>query len=159
VHAALGRRDGARTLLVEIEAYPDARSDPAYVIWLPGLVRVALAVGDPDLAARLVGGVEPRWPIGDHSLVTARAALAEQSGENEAAANVYAEAASRWALFGVAAEEAFALLGQGRCLAALGRPEAETPLLEAHRLFSSLKAEPALAETNALLAERQPAAS
>ena len=56
------------------------------------------------------------------------------------------------------AEEAFALLGQGRCLAALGKPEAEKPLFEARKLFSALGAEPALAETDALLAEQQPAA-
>jgi class 3 adenylate cyclase/tetratricopeptide (TPR) repeat protein len=158
-HAALGRRDEARALAAEIEAYPDARNDPTYVAFLPGLVRVAFGVGDPDLAARLVAGVEPKWPLSEHSLVTARAALAEQSGELEAAANGYAEAASRWALFGVVAEEAFALLGQGRCLAALGKPEAEKPLLEARRLFSSLGAEPALAETEALLAEHQPTVS
>jgi hypothetical protein len=159
VHAALGRRDEARALIAEIEAYPDARNDQNYAGWLPVLVRIAVAVGDPDLAARLVGGVEPIWPMSEHSLVTARAALAEQSGETEAAANGYAENASRWALFGIVAEEAFALLGQGRCLASLGNPEAEKPLLEARRLFSSLGAEPALAEAEALLAEQQPAAS
>jgi class 3 adenylate cyclase/tetratricopeptide (TPR) repeat protein len=156
-NAALGRHDRACSLLAEIEAYPDARNDANYGVQLPGLVRVAQAAGGPELAARLATGVEPKWPVGEHSLVTARAALAEQSGETEAAANGYAEAASRWALFGVVAEEAFALLGQGRCLAALGKTEAEKPLLEARKLFASLGAEPALVETEALLAEQQPA--
>jgi tetratricopeptide (TPR) repeat protein len=159
VHAALGRLDEARMLVAEIEAYPDARNDGSYVAWLPGLVRVAQAVGDRDLAARLVADLEPKSPLGEHALVTARAAIAEQFDETEAAANLYAEAASRWALFGNVPEEAFALLGQGRCLATLGKPQAVTPLREASKLFSSLGAEPALAETEALLAEQQPAAS
>jgi class 3 adenylate cyclase/tetratricopeptide (TPR) repeat protein len=159
VHAARGRHDLARAQLAEIEAYPAARNSETYVVWLPVLVRVALAAGDPDLAARLVAGVEPRWPLSEHALVTARAALAEQSGETAAAASGYAEAASRWALFGLVAEEAFALLGRGRCLVALGKAEAETPLREALRLFTSLGADPPRVETEALLAESQPAAS
>jgi len=159
VHAALGRCDEARALLAEIEAYPDARNDPTYVSWLPTLVRVAQSVSDPDLATRLVAGVEPKWPLSEHALVAARAALAEQAGETEAAVNGYAEAASRWALFGIVAEEAFALLGQGRCLAALDKPEAERPLLEARKIFASLEARPALAETDALLQETQAAAT
>jgi tetratricopeptide (TPR) repeat protein len=157
VHAALGRQDKARELIAELEAYPDARTSEVWLPWLPTLVRLALAIGDSDLAARLVVGVEPRWPLGEHALVTARAALAERAGELEAAVAAYAEAASRWALFGMVVEEAFALLGQGRCLAALGKPEAEKPLLEARTLFAKLGAEPALAEVDALLAEQQPA--
>jgi class 3 adenylate cyclase/tetratricopeptide (TPR) repeat protein len=152
INEALGQHGEARRLLAEIEAYPDARNDPSYAAGLPELVRVALAAGDPNLAVRLVAGVERKWPLSEHSLVTARAALAEQSGETEVAADGYADAASRWAMFGVVAEEAYAHLGQGRCLAALGKPEAEKPLLEARRLFTSLGAAPALAETEALLA-------
>jgi hypothetical protein len=48
-------------------------------------------------------------------------------------------------------ERAYALLGQGRCLAALGKPEAEEPLREARELFASMGYKPALAETEALL--------
>jgi class 3 adenylate cyclase/tetratricopeptide (TPR) repeat protein len=155
VHAALGRLDEARGLLAEVEAYPNARNEATYAIWLPELVRVALAAGDQDLAGRLVDGVQPRWPLSEHSLATANAALSEQSGKTEAAVTGYAEAASRWAMFGVVAERAFALLGHGRCLATLGKAEAEAPLLEARKLFSSLQAEPALRETDALLAERK----
>jgi class 3 adenylate cyclase/tetratricopeptide (TPR) repeat protein len=159
VHAALGRLDEARMLVAEIEAYPDARNDSTYVAWLPALVRVAQTVGDADLAERLVADVEPKWPVSENALMTASAAIVEQAGDSETAADRYAEAASRWATFGSVPEEAFALLGQGRCLAALGKPEAVKPLLEARRLFTALGAEPALAETQALLAEQQPATS
>ena len=49
-------------------------------------------------------------------------------------------------------ERAYALLGQGRCLAALASREAEEPLREA-RSCSSMGYKPALAETEALLGE------
>ena len=52
---------------------------------------------------------------------TARAALSEAHGDLEAAAAGYADAAERWQAFGVVAEQAFGLLGQGRCLIGPGR--------------------------------------
>ena len=55
--------------------------------------------------------------------------------------------------FGVPYEEGHALLGQGRCLVALGRaPEAAAPLAAAREIFARLGAKPALAETDAWLA-------
>ena len=49
-------------------------------------------------------------------------------------------------------EQAFALLGHGRCLVSLGRPtEAVQPLSIARVIFQELQAVPALAETDALL--------
>ena len=53
-----------------------------------------------------------------------------------AAARLYTEAAERWREFGNVPERAYALLGQGRCLAALGQPEAEEPLREAQGAFA-----------------------
>ena len=50
-------------------------------------------------------------------------------------------------------EEAHALLGRGRCLAAAGRrAEAEEPLAAARGIFARLGARPALEETDELLA-------
>ena len=47
-------------------------------------------------------------------------------------------------------EEAQALLGQGRCLVALGKtPEAAAPLAAAREIFARLGAKPALAEAEA----------
>jgi hypothetical protein len=48
-------------------------------------------------------------------------------------------------------EWAYALLGQGRCLCALGSPEAAEPLREARELFASMGYKSARAETDALL--------
>lgn len=86
-----------------------------------------------------------------HALCAARATLAEVAGELTEAAALHAEAAGRWQEFGNVPERAYALLGQGRCFLALGRPGAEEPLEPAKELFSSMGYRPALGETEALL--------
>ena len=99
-------------------------------------------------------GLEPRSPYAQHALVTANAALAEARGDRQVAADAYAEAADRWGRFGVVPEQAFALLGQGRCLVGLARPTEPAPVLQhAREIFDGLGAAPALAETDALLQE------
>ena len=116
------------------------------------MVRTALALGDRELAERLAAGVEPPLPYADHAGVAVNAALAEARGDLQAAADGYADAADRWQRFGVVPEQAFALLGQGRCLIALGRTVRATPVLQqAREIFAGLKAAPALVETDTLL--------
>ena len=80
------------------------------------------------------------------------------AGDQAEAAALYAEAAGRWLRFGNVPERAYALLGQGRCLVALGQP-AELPLTEAGNLFASMGYKPARAETDALLGRRAATAS
>ena len=123
------------------------------------MLRTALAAGDPDLAKRLADGLEPRYPLREHALCAARAQLAEHAGDHADAATLYAEAAARWQEFGNVPERAYALLGQGRCLVALGRARRRAPLREARELFSSMGYHPALAETEALLEQTTAAAS
>ncbi len=92
-------------------------------------------------------------PHAEHALVAANAALAEARGELQAGADAYADAADRWERFGVVPEQAFALLGHGRCLLGLSRPTEAAPVLQhAREIFERLGATPALAETDALLA-------
>ncbi len=79
--------------------------------------------------------------------------------DREAAVGLFQEAAERWEQFGHVPERAYALLGQGRCLKALGDPAANRPLTEARELFASMGYKPALAETEALLQQTQTAAS
>jgi hypothetical protein len=94
------------------------------------------------------------YQLDQHAEVTARALLAEQDGEHAEAAALFADAAGRWERFEVPWERAQALLGQGRCLLALGRPaEGEQALAAARDLFASLGASPVLADANRLLAE------
>jgi hypothetical protein len=122
------------------------------------LVRTAVAVGDAKLAALLADGVEQRTPLAEHALAAGRAQLAEAAGDHPGAAALYAEAADGWRDFGNVPERASALLGQGRCLAALGKPGAQAPLRAARELFASMGYKPALSETEALLAEGEAAA-
>ena len=156
---AAGQADQARALLLQIDATPDARTNPNYASRLPGMVRTALAAGDPTLAQRLLDNFEPVNPLSEHALEHARAQLAEADGNNTDAAKLYADAADRWCEFGNVPERAYALLGQGRCLLALGNAEAEVPLTEARDLFQSMGYKPVLMETERLLAEVVPASS
>ena len=145
------RPDKAKGLLAELEQVSQIRGEPFYIGYLSELVRCAFAVGDVQLAGRLVGDVEARTPLAEHALVACRAQLTEYSGDHAAAEALYAEAAERWQHFGNVPEHAYALLGQGRCLVALTDPAAEQPLREAAELFSSMGYRPALAETETLL--------
>ena len=153
VHLGLGQNEASVALLTEVEAYPGARDTQYYPVLLPANVRAALRIGQADLGARLMGGLDPRYPYAEHALVAASAAIAEARGDLQAAADAYSDAADRWERFGVLPEQAFALLGQGRCFLGLPRPTEATPVLQhAREIFQRLQAAPALAETDALLA-------
>lgn len=149
----------ARSLLAELDQTPGSRADPVYATLLPGLVRSALALNQPTLAARLLDGVEPRFPLAAHALSACRAQLAEAAGDHAQAATLYAEAAEDWRQFGNQPERAYALLGWGRSLTALGQPGADVPLTQARELFKSMGYQPALAETDTLVEQTSAAAS
>jgi hypothetical protein len=72
---------------------------------------------------------------------------------------LYAESATRWQEFGNVPERTYALLGQGRCLTAVGSPDAAEPLREARELFASMGYKPAVAETDELLTQGEAAAA
>jgi class 3 adenylate cyclase/tetratricopeptide (TPR) repeat protein len=155
---ARGRHHEAHALLLELERTSGVRGDTNVATNLAELTRGALAVGDPALARRLVDGVEPLTPIHENALCAARAQLAEAAGDHTRAAALFAEAAERWREFGDVPQCAYAFLGQGRCLVALGQAQADEPLREARELFTSIGYKPALAETEALLGESEAAA-
>jgi tetratricopeptide (TPR) repeat protein len=76
--------------------------------------------------------------------------LLEARGDHETAADAYADVVDRFEAMGVIPELAFALLGQGRSLVALGRAEEARAVLErAEAIFTDLRAEPALLEIRA----------
>jgi tetratricopeptide (TPR) repeat protein len=150
------RPEQAQALLDELDRLDAVRPDLAPV--LPSLLRVARVLDDASLAQRLTTDIEPVTPLDEHAVAAARAQLAEAAGDHAAAAELYEQAADRWQKFGNLPERAYALLGQGRCLATLGKPEAEAPLRDARDLFTTLAYQPALAESRALLGESEAAA-
>jgi class 3 adenylate cyclase/tetratricopeptide (TPR) repeat protein len=155
---AQGKRQQATSLLVELGEVAGFQTDPYAAALLPPLVRTALALEEPELAARLVAGVEPRTPLAEHSLCSCRASLSESAGQYAEAAASHAEAAEWWREFGDVPERAYALLGQGRCLRALGKAGADQPLREARELFASMGFAPAVAEVDGLLSSPEAAA-
>ncbi|TML50243.1 MAG: hypothetical protein E6G23_01730, partial [Actinobacteria bacterium] len=146
----------ALALLHELDRLSAVRTELAWQ--LPSLLRVALALDDQTVAEQLATGIKPVTPLHEHALASAHAQLAEAAGDHSAAAQLYQQAAERWRQFGNIPERAYALLGQGRCLATLGKPEAEAALREARDLFTTLAYQPALAESRALLGESEAAA-
>ena len=141
----LGPDEATASLLVRIEMTAGTRETLSYSVYLPALVRTTLGISDTALAERLVGGLEPRYPYSEHTLVAANAALIEAHGDLEAAAEGYADAADRWERFGIVSEQAFALLGHGRCLLGLSRPTEAARVLElARTIFEQLGAAPAI---------------
>ena len=153
-HAALNHSDHAGALLAELAETPESHGNPYYPSYLPSLVRAAVAVGDPDLAKRLVATFQPRFPLADHALAAAGAILTEAVGDHRRAAQEYADAAHRWERFGVITERGFALLGHGRCLVRVGQSHDAVPILNnAREIFQALGAKNPITETNALLDE------
>jgi class 3 adenylate cyclase/tetratricopeptide (TPR) repeat protein len=141
---------GALTLLRELATIEGLGSGPDYVVGLTDAVRAAIAASDLALAERLIGVVAPWYPMYEHALTTARAALAERRGDAAAAERSFAAAAEGWAKFGVPWEHVQALLGRARCLLELDRSTEATPLLrEARAVLRSLGVlEPWLARTD-----------
>lgn len=149
---ALGEVDRAAALLGELATTPHLRVQLSFAACAPSLVRAAISMGDPDLAERLAAGIEASVPYEAHAVVATNASLTEVRGDLQAALDGYTDAAQRWEGFGVVHEQAFALLGQGRCLLGLARPTEASPVLQDARvIFDRLGAAPALAELDELL--------
>jgi class 3 adenylate cyclase/tetratricopeptide (TPR) repeat protein len=154
LRVAHGDVSGARALLAELSNAHPAPAFSPYAANLASAVRTALAAAAPGLAAGLADAVEPRYPLQQHAVTTARALLAEQRGHQAEAAGLFADATERWERFEMPWEQAQALLGRGRCLLTLARPtEAREPLATAQEIFASVGAAPGLADVGPLLAQ------
>jgi len=118
---------------------------------LPEATRVAVAWGAADLARGMIPDGEPNYLRSQLCIAASRAALAEADGDVADAARRYVDAATGWAAYGDPYEEAHALVGAGRCLAALGRAgDATSSLGRATELATSLGAVPLLAAISRL---------
>jgi class 3 adenylate cyclase/tetratricopeptide (TPR) repeat protein len=152
-HAALGHQAAALSLFTDLAQDPNIGATMDAALQLPSWVRALIALDDPALAEQFTASVPTVHTLGQHVHIAAQAALAESSGDLATALAGYADAGQRMHDFTMYVEEAFALLGQGRCLIALDRPDEAVPVLEQARdMFTKMGARPALAEVQALLA-------
>jgi tetratricopeptide (TPR) repeat protein len=137
-HERLGDRDRARDLLVS--AMGADRAIDRYWLFLAPMTRLALDLGDLELAASVTAGVASRSLVQRLGHRTNAALLAEAGGKHEEGATAFREVAVGWAEFGIPLESALAHLGAGRCLAAVGSVDAAREQFDdARALFAMLK--------------------
>jgi ATP/maltotriose-dependent transcriptional regulator MalT len=147
--AARARGDlrAASTMIHEFAEVTERNHDYR-ALFIPVAARVLVAVGDVDLAERLIpsdaGELTERHRIG---VRTAEAIVAEARGDLGSAAAGYADAADRWREYGFVLEDGTTALGLGRCLLGLGDTEgAARAFARARGVLEPLGAEPLLAE-------------
>jgi class 3 adenylate cyclase/tetratricopeptide (TPR) repeat protein len=146
-----GRIREARELL-DVVAGNEGHDHSEYCHHLPRLARAAHALEDDDLLFRLAAGVPDVLPRQQHAHVVVRAIEAERAHEHRRAAALYADAAGRWEQFTELIEQAHALLGQGRCLVAVGDPGADRPLRRGRALFEQMGARARVVDCDELIA-------
>ena len=153
VEQAAGDHMAVRALVEEVLRVVGERGGGGWYLGqqIADLVRVCVAVGQRAAGKALAAQAHDGVARNRHGPLAARAALAEADGALDEAARRYEEAAARWGDFGQQLERARALLGAGRCLVAVGRPEGRDRLQSAGRLLATLNAGPLLAEANAAL--------
>jgi class 3 adenylate cyclase/tetratricopeptide (TPR) repeat protein len=101
--------------------------------------RVAIAAREPGLVEAFLDDKEYDAAWNRCARLTARAMLAESGHDAEEAATLYREAVERWEAYGSVVEQAYALLGLGRC----GDAKA---MVEGEEIFARLGAAPVLAK-------------
>jgi class 3 adenylate cyclase/tetratricopeptide (TPR) repeat protein len=124
IRALDGDRAGAAERFAELEERTRGVSTVYRASNAPALVRGCLAIGTPEIAARIVDEATPRVRRERLLLEAAAAALAELREGPAAAEPRLGAAADELAAFGVPLEEAFARRARARCLEALERAEA-----------------------------------
>ena len=159
LHLAQGRRAQARTLLQELDELA-ARVDYDYMSVLPSLMRVALALDDEPLARRLASGVEP----GDPARMNTPLSRPKPSSPRPLACRPMPPSSTTkrpnaGASSGTCPSAPTPCSARAAASPRSASPDAEAPLREARELFASMGYKPALAETEALLAETAAAAS
>ncbi|TMK81725.1 MAG: zinc-ribbon domain-containing protein [Actinobacteria bacterium] len=124
-------------------------------------VLVARAIGDQQLAARILGteGIE-QFAVARASLRASRAEVLEGAGDLAGALAAFEDVTAEWDRLGHVFARALALLGGARCLGALGRArDAADRAREAKAVFDSVGARWLSAEAAALAPEASTASS
>jgi tetratricopeptide (TPR) repeat protein len=134
------QRDEGRALsfVEELDEATD-RSAPYRDHCLVWPSRIAIALGAEHLAESFLDDEEYDAAWNRCARLTARAMLAEARGEAAEASGLYREAGTRWEAYGSIVEQAYALLGLGRC----GDAKA---LVDGEAIFARLGAAPVLAK-------------
>jgi class 3 adenylate cyclase/tetratricopeptide (TPR) repeat protein len=147
---AIGDTAGALSLVEEYE-HVLSPTAPASGYWgwcyLADIVRACIALGEIEQARRLAEAAEPALWRHQLELQSAKAAIAEATGD-AAAVQFYAQAAVGWQEYGHVLEQGLALLGLGRCRRRASHPDASAPLLAARAAFTKLGAVKPLAEAD-----------
>jgi class 3 adenylate cyclase/tetratricopeptide (TPR) repeat protein len=137
---ASARGDEAQAL--EYVSELEATTRGASVVWrslcLAWPARIAAAAGELELAGAFLEGSQHASAWDGCARPAARAALAEADGRLDEATKLYREAAELWERYGSVVEQAYALLGLGRC----GDAKA---LRDGQAIFDGLGASPVLA--------------
>ena len=144
--------DHALRLVRELADVTRGRSDRHRALFLPELTRMCASADALDLAHELADGLTVELGRIGNARVAAAAALAEAEGRESDAVPLYEAAQRRWRDFGCVPGLADALLGHGRCLVALDRPKAASPLIEACELYAQMGDVAGQAESVKLLA-------
>ena len=157
---ANGDGRSALALLEEFEAatHENARIYRAFLF--ADVARVCVAADALPLAKRLATDLDVVAPGHVYGLLSGRAVIDEAEGRLGEALSGYTQAAALWREFGNVVEEAYALLGRGRCL--LGRERtgaAAGPLAAARGVFERLGARPLVAEVDEHLARAKAVSS
>lgn len=153
VEQARGDSPAALALIAEFQLETRPMSQFRFT-WLADAVRICVAAGGTDEARILASGPEPAFPRHRYAVLSARAAVAEATGDLDESLSLYGDAAKSWGEFGVVLEHGHSLLGRGRCLVQLGKSsEAAATLEEAREIFRRLGALPLVAEADGWLSQ------
>ena len=150
---AAGNPPLAAHLIEELHRETHARGGGQWYLglYIAGLVRTCMATDQHALASQLIDHAPIRAARHQYARLTAQAVLAETQGDLHKAARLYEQVAERWTQYGHVLERGQGLLGAGRCLARLNRPQTASKLQDARTSFAALGARPLLAETDAWL--------
>jgi len=150
---AAGNPPLAAHLIEELNRETHARGGGQWYLglYIAGLVRTCMATDQHALASQLIDHAPTRAARHQYARLTAQAVLAETQGDLHKAARLYEQVAEQWTQYGHVLEREQGLLGAGRCLVRLNRPQAAPKLQDARTSFATLVARPLLAETDAWL--------
>jgi class 3 adenylate cyclase/tetratricopeptide (TPR) repeat protein len=150
---ARGNSPLAVHLIEELNRVTHARGGGQWYLglYVAELARTCVAAHQYRLAERLIDHAPTRTARHQHARLTAQAVLTEALGDLHEAARLYEQVAERWTQYGHVLERGQGLLGAGRCLVRLNRPQAASRLQDARTSFATLGARPLLAEADAWL--------